>query len=165
MRRGCLTLVVLFCFGLLGNGQTVKGNIAGIVTDRSGAVVPDVRITLHSNRSGEMRQKTTGRDGEYRFELLDPGGYAIEFAHEDFEISQQHNVQVLIAETTRVNATLVVKGSKEQVVVTSDPVLQAEEATTGRVIEQETIRQLPLANRNFTQLLTLSPGTFASVPD
>src|SRR5262249_54210582 len=76
------------------------------------------------------------------------------------------NVLVVITETTVRNAELEVGGVKESVTIsTAPPLLQTDGPQRGRVVDWRMVSELPLATRNFTQILGLSPGTATYLPD
>jgi hypothetical protein len=76
------------------------------------------------------------------------------------------DVQVQITEVSRLKIQLTINGAKEQITVSAKPpLLQTENATLGRVIDQKTIVDLPLVDRNYTEILGLTPGTNTNVVD
>ncbi|HEU5238526.1 MAG TPA: hypothetical protein VFU37_15450, partial [Pyrinomonadaceae bacterium] len=74
-------------------------------------------------------------------------------------------VRVVITETTTVGVSLEVGNIEQTVIVTSDPLIQTSGPQLGRVVDSQAVAGLPLATRNFLQILALSPGTFADLPD
>ncbi|MDW8257437.1 MAG: carboxypeptidase-like regulatory domain-containing protein [Acidobacteriota bacterium] len=141
------------------------GQIAGTVRDPMGAVIPDVSVVVTENLTGIRRETKTDVSGSYTVPLLPPGTYTVEFSREGFRRLVRENIAVRITLTTTVDVTLEVAplGAETVTVTEEAPLLQTDRPTTGRVIEERTIRQLPLATRNFQQMLALSPGTLASV--
>jgi hypothetical protein len=159
----CL-LFVLAAAGFVVAQSATTGQIVGNVADPTGALVPNAKITLTGD-NGIQRSAISDAAGHYAFALLPPGNYMIEVEANGFAVSKIDNIRVKITETTAVNASLKLKGAGEQTVevTAAPPLVQADNATNGRVIEQSTIRQLPLPTRNFQQLLTLTPGTTGSL--
>lgn len=159
----CL-LFVLAGTGYLCAQTATTGQIVGNVADPSGALVPGAKITLTGD-NGVQRNDTADAAGHYLFALLPPGSYTVEVNATGFALAKITTVQVRITETTPVNVNLRLKSAGEQTVevTAAPPLVQSENATNGRVIEQATIRQLPLPTRNFQQLLTLTPGTNGSL--
>lgn len=140
------------------------GQISGTVRDKTGAVLPGVRVTIVNLSTGARRDLITDDSGHYVATLLVPGSYRIVFELPGFKKLIQEGVRVRITETTAVDAVLQVAEVAETMTVTAETqLLQPTNPTTGRAIDESTIRQLPLATRNFQQLLTLSPGTYASI--
>jgi hypothetical protein len=140
--------------------------LAGTVTDPSGASVPNVTVTLTSNATGQTRTATTGADGTYRFTLLPPGTYHVSFAASGFKTSEVGSVTLNVTETPELNRTLEVGQQSEQVTVEATAeTLQTQSSTLGTVAGTAEVTGLPLSNRNYTQILSLSAGANAAVND
>jgi hypothetical protein len=158
-------ILSLFAFlTITANAQVTTGGIIGIVTDPNGAVVAGATVTATNTGTNSVRETTTDGEGNYAFQLLPPGNYRVEATASGFQKVTAQAV-VNITQTTPVDIQLAVAGaSVNEVVVTPEaPVLQAESSQIGRVIEGQTIRQLPLPTRNFQQLLTLQSGAQSSI--
>jgi len=155
-------VLILGCVGL-ANAQVTTGRISGTVIDPNGAVVQGASVTATSLDTNSSREATTDGDGNFAFQLLPPGRYKIEITAGGFQKYEAEAV-VNITQTTAVAVQLSVTGGTTSVTVEAEaPVLQTETSQNGRVIEGETIRQLPLPTRNFQQLLTLQAGAQSSV--
>ena len=140
------------------------GALTGAVTDPTGAVVQDARITLRNDGTEETRTAFTDRGGSYRFALLPPGQYELTVEVEGFPPVAVRGVTIQITEIRSVATQLAVKGVREEVVVQA-PLLQTDHVALGRVISREAIETLPLVNRNYTQILGLTSGTNTDVVD
>ncbi len=166
IRKLSLSLLCALLLALAGiaNAQTATtGQITGSVTDPTGAFVSGAKIVVVSE-AGVKREITTDASGHYRVPQLPPGKYRMEISSTGFTSAKVNGIVVNITETTAQNVTLKVGAQTEVVEVTgSAPMVQTDSAATGKVIEQDTIRQLPLPTRNFQQLLTLSAGTAGSL--
>ncbi|HEX8925158.1 MAG TPA: carboxypeptidase-like regulatory domain-containing protein, partial [Terriglobales bacterium] len=168
MRRTLLQRLLLMAllFALAGSAlsQTATtGQVTGTITDPTGAVVPSATVTLTSD-TGVNRNATSDAAGRYVFPLLPPGEYTVSCNAKGFAVVKMERVTVKITETALVNVALKVAAGGEVLTVTAAPALvNTENAAAGQVVEQETIKQLPLPTRNFTQLLTLTPGTTGSL--
>src|SRR5919204_1171094 len=137
MTRMLCSIVLLLMAAALIHAQTATtGQVAGTVTDPSGAVVPNARVTLES-ATGEKREITTSADGEYRFPLIAPGIYQVTITAPGFQKASLAGVMVRITETTRADVHLAVSSELQALVVTAEaPLVQTTNAATGRVIEQ-----------------------------
>jgi hypothetical protein len=161
--------VLLFGCALLSlagvaRAQGTTGQLSGAVADPNGAVVPNATVTVRNRDTGVERQATTGSDGTFAVQLLPPGTYSVEVSAQGFNTTTVEDVRVQITETATVNVALGVAGTSSTVTIAADPpTVQLETSQVGRVIDDRAISQLPLPTRNFQQLLTLSPGTYASV--
>ncbi len=151
-------------FSITSFGQGTTGQISGTVTDPNGAVIQGANVTVRSIDTNFSRSVATGNDGVFAFQLLPPGRYSVETSADGFQTSKIE-VLVNITQTTRLDVPLGIVGSSDSTVfVTSEAaVLQSETSQNGRVVEGETLRQLPLPTRNFQQLLTLQAGAQSSV--
>ncbi len=141
------------------------GQIVGVVRDPRGAALPEVTVWATEVATGLRRETTTDEAGKYAFPMLPPGTYKLEFRRIGFKTLVRENISVRLTLTTTVDVTLDIAPLEPETITVMEeaPLLQTERPTTGRVIEERAIRQLPLATRNFQQLLALSPGTLASV--
>src|ERR1700688_416084 len=136
------------------------GAIGGVVQDASGAVIANAKVNIKSEATGEvLRQVTTDSSGLFTATLLPVGSYSVEVTAPGFPVTTFPGVVVRITETTRMTASLKVNTVKQMVEVQSQvEQVNTTDATTGQSLGAETITDLPLATRNFQQLLTLSSG-------
>ncbi|MEO8682750.1 MAG: carboxypeptidase regulatory-like domain-containing protein, partial [Vicinamibacterales bacterium] len=138
------------------------GQINGVVTDASGAVLPGVIIEATNLATGATRTALTGSDGLYTVPLLQPGDYTVKASLSGFRSAQRERVRVTVTETARVAFELAVGQLTETISVTADATLvETSNATHGIVIDEQKVVDLPLNGRNFTQLGTLIPGVVA----
>jgi len=158
-------LVALFLCVSLVQAQTAgTGAITGIVTDPSGKSVPNATVTATSIGTGQSRTATTGPDGIYKFSLLPPGNYSIKFSAAGFKTSEVPSITVNATETSTQNQPLEVGAVSESVTVEANvETLQTESSTLGTTVSGSQINALPMANGNYTEILSLSAGTNASV--
>jgi len=142
------------------------GGIAGTVKDQTGAVLVDAKVTVVSDASGEVRKTTTDDGGSYAATLLPPGLYRVSIMARGFQAAAFEDVAVAITETTVINAELAVGATGESVTVAATPpLIQASGPQLGRVVDSRAVAELPLASRNFTQILGLSTGAATYLPD
>jgi len=149
------------------NGQTAdSGAIAATVSDPSGALVARAAVVVNSQAAEEERDLTTDAEGNFSVQFLPPGKYDLTVRAAGFEPFILNGVQVQITEVFRLKIQLVLSGTKQQIVVSAaPPLLQTENATVGRVIDQGTVVDLPLVDRNFTEILGLTAGTNTNIVD
>lgn len=160
----CLALALLVTALGAGHAQTT-GVISGVVTDKAGALLQNVKVAARNASSGELRSATTNSDGLYSFPALAPGDYAISFELPGFATVVE-TATLNLTEHIAVNATMGVASVVSTVQVSAnDQLLQTESVTQGRVIGGVSTRELPLATNNFTQLLALSPGASGVLND
>jgi len=140
------------------------GRIAGTVKDQRGALIAGAEVNISSKATAEERRVTTDDQGNYTVPLLASGAYRVRVMLMGFAPAVYDPVQVVITETTTVDVDLVLAGP-DTVAVRIDPLLQRDGPQLGRVVDSRAVSELPLATRNFTQILALSPGTSVSLPD
>ncbi|NYF80238.1 TonB-dependent receptor [Granulicella arctica] len=161
----CLSLALCCVFHFLGNpiafGQAT-GQISGVVSDSSGSVVPKAVVTITNSETSESRNVLAGADGFYVAPLMNPGIYKIEAGLAGFKTTVRDGIQVTVNGTARVDFSLAVGATRDQVTVTSgQSLIQTDDSTLGIVVDHAKIIDLPLNGRNFTQLGTLIPGVLA----
>jgi carboxypeptidase family protein len=165
--RTLLQVSALVLCALPMYGQTANtGAIAGTVSDPSRAMVAHAEIAVKSQATQEERDLITDAEGNFSVPFLNPGNYDLTVRAARFEPLVLLGVQVRITEVSRLKIQLTIKGAKEQLDVSAKPsLLQTENATLGRVIDRNTVEELPLVNRNFTEMLGLIAGTNTDVVD
>src|SRR5262249_46659251 len=130
------------------------------------AVIVGAEATITSVATAEQRKVTTDNEGNYAVPLLSPGAYSVRIAASGFSSALVDSVQVNITETATVDAKLAVSGViVDPVTVRAAPLIQRDGPQLGRVVESRAVSELPLATRNFTQILALSTGASAALPD
>jgi Carboxypeptidase regulatory-like domain len=136
------------------------GNITGTVTDSSGAVIPNVRVTATNQGTNAVRDALTNEDGDYTIALLPPGHYRVEVEKPGFRRSVLSDITLDVDQTARADFALQVGTRTEEVKVTDiPPVVQTDTSTLGQVIDGRLVRELPLNERNFLSFGLLAPGS------
>ncbi|MEW6730376.1 MAG: TonB-dependent receptor [Acidobacteriota bacterium] len=151
----------------LAQSQTT-GRITGTVKDNVGAVIEGAEVLVVNAATGDARTVMTADKGDFVIPLLPPGIYQVTITASGFKKVVFDNVQVTITETSAVDAVLEVGETEEIVTVkasASVPLVQTDGAQLGRVVDSRAVSELPLATRNFTQILGLSPGAATYLPD
>src|SRR5437588_3643829 len=150
-----------------GVGQNAAtGALTGSVTDSSGAAIPGATVVVTNPATGAVRTVKTESYGTYRVPLLPPGSYRIQVSAPGFRPQLDPNIVVNVAETDTVNAVLQVGEQKEAITVEAGAQLvETETQTLGDVVGEQEVKNLPLTNRNYTQIIALSPGVGGDVTD
>ena len=139
--------------------QSATQSIQGLVTDSSGAVVGGAKVTLTNEDTGVTHTVLTNNTGLYSFPLLPVGNYDIKVEMQGFKAETVRGIRLETAGQPRQDIVLQVGSVAETVEVSAAAVtLQTENSTTGGVIENKRIIELPLNGRNVTQLAVLVPG-------
>ena len=133
--------------------------LAGVVTDNTGAVTPGAEVIATSIGTGVERRATTNDQGTYTLPFLAPGDYRITVQKQGFQKINRDNVRLEVNQTARVDFSLSVGSVNETIeVVGAAPLIESDSSAIGQVVEKKAIEDLPLNGRNFVQLATLGPG-------
>ena len=152
-----LRLLLLVAFSTLLPAQET-GSITGQVLDSSGGIIHKAAISVRNDNTGATFNAATDESGFFRAPQLNPGTYTITVTHPGFRTLVRSGIDVRVNDRLRVDLTLEVGQVAEQLTVqAAAPLLQTEDATTGQVIENQKIVDLPLNSRNWLQLATLAP--------
>ncbi len=163
VRLAIAALSVLGAQSLMAQSAGTSG-LAGVVKDPSGASIPNVTVTATSTTTGQVRTATTGPDGAYRFNLLQPGDYRLRFTAMGFKTAEVGSVTLNVTETPEVDRTLEVGAQNEQITVEATAeALQTQSSTLGTVVDSKAVVELPLSSRNYTQIVGLSAGVSGGV--
>jgi Carboxypeptidase regulatory-like domain/TonB dependent receptor-like, beta-barrel len=156
-----VSLMLMLC--LAANAQFDTGTITGSVTDSTGAVVPQAKITL--TNVGTSIQKNLQADGAGNFvaSAMPFGTYVVSAAAANFAETKSEPVVLNVGSTIHVNLTLSVAGTKETVVVTGTSTTVATETTsTGTTLTARQIENLPINGRDVNGFLEVASGSIAS---
>ena len=154
----CFLVTLSFAAAL--HGQAVNGTVVGSITDASGAVVPNAKVTATEVNTNLARTGTANESGNYSFANIPPGKYNVTVEQSGFRKATRENVDVTINSTVRVDLQLQPGQITEQITITAElPALQTDRTDTGRQMDSRQIAELPLTqNRNFQGLVNLVPG-------
>ena len=156
-----ILLLLAAATAVAGWSQVVSATLLGTVTDASGAVVPNAKITITETQTGVIHTDQTNGSGNYNVPNLPPGIYSVSVESAGFKKETRRNITLLVDTHTRVDVQLQPGAITETVEVTgAPPILQTDSAATGQKIDAATLANVPLisSNRNFQSLLNLVPG-------
>jgi len=148
--------IFLIPFG--ANAQDLA-NLVGTVSDASGAVIADVKVTVSNPERGFVRTAQTDAGGEYSFARVPLGNYSITAEKTGFGKLVRTGITLDAGQTLRVPLQLKVGSVSEEVVVAADPVrVETETGAVSHVVNSTQVGELNLESRNFATLATLVPG-------
>jgi hypothetical protein len=152
-------ILLLLCGAATSRAQDT-GYISGTVTDKSGAAVVGAEVTVISTAGSLTRTTTTNTDGAYVIAGLPGATYNLAVIAKGFAKYSAQGVVLDVAQKVRVDVTLSVGSVSEEVVVTGEAVAQVETSSSdlSTTITGKQVNELVLNGRNFTQLVTLTPG-------
>src|SRR5581483_5045913 len=141
------------------SGQVYSGSITGVVTDPTNAVVPNAAITLTDENKGFTFKTVSAADGRYVIRNLPPGTYRLSAESPGMRPHNQSGIVMNVGENAEADIHFDVQGTTETVQVEAvSPLLQTQDASTGQVVNQRFINDLPLIGRSVFNLAQLSPG-------
>src|SRR5215472_7016499 len=161
----CLILSICTVGLLLAplQAQKTTGTIRGVVSDPTGAVVPNVAVIVRNDGTGSARTANTNADGEYVAPELPAGTYTVTVKAQSFKEAVSTAVELHVSSTEILNIHLQVGSTSEQVTVNASAVqVQTGSAALGEVVTGDQIRDLPLNGRSFVMLTQLQPGVSAA---
>ncbi len=154
-----LLLTLLSLVSLPAQAQNSQGTILGHVQDASGAALPGVKITARNVNTGVVSHFTTNDTGDYVLVNMLPGTYEVRAEANGFSAAVGGNLIVEVDQTLRQNFILQIGKVNETMTVTADAqMVQTDNTTTGGVLDQKTIEELPSSGRDFNNLLGLVAG-------
>jgi hypothetical protein len=136
-----------------------SGQISGHVSDSTGAVIPQVTVSLTNLATGVPRSTITTSAGDYTFPDVQPGTYNLQATHPDFK-TDTASVEVQVQQSLRQDFTLQVGLVTQSVTVeASAALLQSDNPTLGTVVPTQTVSEMPLNSRNYLSLVAVSANT------
>ena len=154
--RLIVALVVVLGFAGTSRAQTATGQITGVVSDSTGAVMAKVKVTVSNQNTGLQRETLTNDQGTFTVPLLPVGIYLVTAEQTGFKLAMLSDVQLNVDQVQRVNLELSAGNVSERVDVKADAAtIDTDTSTIGQVISEKQVTDLPLNGRNFLQLLFL----------
>src|SRR5271157_4808782 len=158
---GILSLLIAAA-AAVGWSQAVNATLLGTVTDASGAVVPNAKLTITETQTGIIHASKANESGNWTVPDLPPGVYEVDVEAAGFKKELRKDIALLVNTSTRVDIQLQPGSVTETIEVgATTAVLQTDRADTGRNIDSMVVSDLPVltSNRNYQVLLQLVPGT------
>ena len=162
-RRFALAMICLglsFALAPRGFAQADQGTITGVVTDTSGAAIPNAQLTLTSVETNLALQGKTNGDGIFIFSPVKIGDYRLTATAAGFSTVIEEHLHLNLAQRLNVPITLKPGGVTQTVrVTTAPPLLQTQDAALGQTVSTQTIDNTPLNGRNWVFIAQLTAGT------
>jgi hypothetical protein len=158
------TLALIVAYVLLGTSplpaQEATADVLGTVTDSTGAVVPNAKVTIHNLNTGITNVASSGKTGEYLFSHLQIGTYKLTIEAAGFKAFTASHLTLAVGDRARLDAKLEVGSQTETVEIeaTAAPALKTDSSTQDTLITTTAVADLPLNGRNIINLVQLSSG-------
>lgn len=165
MKRFTCVAIFLFVIFLpvLVSAQQTLGWIDGTVTDSSGGVLQKVTVKARNSATNLEVAAETKNDGSFHIPDLPIGTYEVTFTKDGFKTANYPEILVQGNRTATVNAQLVPGAVTATVTVNATPLLNQTDTTTGYILGDLEINNIPLGTGSFTQMAILSPGVSADL--
>ncbi len=164
--RGILCLLLFVAGSFSAYAQTNQGQMAGNITDQSGAYVSGASITARNEATGSVYTATSTGAGSYRFPSIQLGRYTVSTAAKGFKSTVNTGVEVRVGNVTALDINLSAGGGNETVTVQANaPTIQTQSSDVGGTVTSQQIVNLPLAlggvgaMRSPEAFIFLIPGT------
>ena len=145
--------------GVASGQATNSGDIRGVVTDPTGALVPDVTVTVINVNTGVTKVLKTNKDGLYDTSSIVVGTYSVTFERQGFEKFERSSISLQVG-TSTINAVMKIGSTTDQVVVNTDlPLLNTESGTQETTFEANSMQVLPNVGQDWQNFTILIPGT------
>ena len=161
MLIGASRCVVIALLGLGGlHGQFTTASLSGTVGDSSGSVIPGASVLLTNTNTRLEFQTTTDGNGAYLFARLPVGNYNLRVESDGFNTYIQSGISLSVNQTATQNVQLEVGLVSEQVTVSANAeIVNTRTATSGQLVDEKRIVELPLEGRRPERLIYLAAGT------
>jgi hypothetical protein len=148
----------LFPSRLAAQTQT-SGDVTGVVSDPSGATVPQARVTLVDRSKGSHQETQTNKDGVYHFFLLAPGDYTLTVNTSGFQPATVGS-EVRVGQITNTNIQLALASASQTVTVTeAAPLVQTDNGNTATTLNEQQVSQLPNPGNDLSYIAQMAPGS------
>ena len=145
--------------GLFAQGVGASADVRGTIKDSSGALMPNVAVTLVETGKGTSRSAVTDSTGQFRVTDLSPAIYDVRVERSGFETQVQRNVSLNLGETAVVDFRMKVSTKKEVVEVASDsPTVDTERSSQANSVPELYVTELPIDRRDYLTFALLMPG-------
>ncbi len=165
LRIAWLALLTLGGAVPAAHAQAVSGTILGTVTDSSGGVIANAKVTVVNEGTALTRTVTTDANGEYTAPSLPPGRYTVMTEMTGFKALALSNIDLGVDQRVRIDLKLEVGAMTESVSIKAEaPLVQTSSSELGTTVTDQEIEALPLNGRNFVNLTRTVPGVLRGIP-
>lgn len=163
-----LTLALIWGFlltSMTAHTQVGNASLTGVISDPSGAVIPNAQVTLHSVDEAFVRSTVSGPDGSYVIPTLPPGRYRLIVSAQGFQSEETMPFDLSSGQTGSLGVALKVASQHTEVMVQgAPPQLQTTSESVETVLSAKTMDSVPLLGRSFLNAISLAPGVVPVAP-
>ena len=154
-----LLIAVAFSALPLSAQTQTTGEIVGVVTDPSGAVVPSAKVMLKDNSKGSVQNAETNKEGVFHFQLLTPSNYTITVKASGFQEAGSA-VEVALGQVTSADIRLAIGSASQTVTVAAgnEPLIQTENGNVATTFNQQQLSETPNPGNDLTAFVQTAPG-------
>ena len=154
-----MLLISLILGAVVVSAQVSTGTISGIVQDPSGAVIAGAMVTVRNVDTGAVRTLTTDTGGRYLAPVLPTGNYEVTVQQSGFQTEVRSGINLTVGREEVINLALRVGQISDKVTITAEaPLVEATTSAMSSLVDERTIRDLPLNGRSYDRLAMLQPG-------
>jgi hypothetical protein len=160
MSRYLQVLAIGVCLGaLMVSAQVSTATISGVVQDQSGASIAGATVTIRNLDTGAVRTVTSDAGGRYTAPDLSLGSYEVEGQQSGFQTEIRSGITLTVGRESVVNLALKVGQISDKVTITAEaPLVESTTSAMSSLVDERTIRDLPLNGRSYDQLALFQPG-------
>ena len=164
MKRVCAVLLLLALGGAMpAVAQRTTGEIIGKVVDESGSVLPGVTVTLRGAGVAGAPTVATSENGTYRFPVLPPGTYELEYTLGGFTTLRRESIPVSVGSSVELDATMKVGVLEESITVSGEsPVVNVVSSEVSTTYNRQWVESAPVKRFSYFDLVNSAPGVSAT---
>jgi hypothetical protein len=158
LTRGLYIALVVALSITAALAQEFRGSISGRITDPNGAAVVGATVTVKNTGTNVTNNVQTGEDGSYLFPFLLPGSYTVTAVSSGFKTSAREGIQLNVDAKLTLDIQLEIGTQAEVQIIADQELVEKGSVTTGLVISQRQVEELPQPEGAVFTLVTQSPG-------
>ena len=166
MNRAIALLAVLGAAVTPVLAQEARATLSGTVTDTSGSAIPGAQVRITNIETDVSFTADTNDSGQYRFLFINPGAYRLSAEKQGFRTLVRERIELSVGQAATLDVALQVGTQSETITVAAQaPLLEAEKADRGMVVDQKNLSELPILARVPVLMTTLTPGVVWTAPN
>lgn len=162
-----ILIALLLSYGGAVEAQTITGAVNGTVTDPTGAVIPNAKVTATNVDTGIETPSTTNTEGIYNIPFLQIGNYKLTVDVTGFATATYGPFVLETAQIAKVDVKMGLSSAQQKVSVESElvPLLNTETPTLATTLDTRAVENVPLVSRNLIALTMFLPGAISTNPN